>query len=521
MSLTVNSTHPVSLHGGTFNNVAGNLNIVFGDNGLDLLQRRVLEDAMHNSAERPPEPACHPGTRESVLHTLRAWSRDDSPDARLLWLYGSAGMGKSAIAQTLAAECQEDRILGASFFFRRGNMRRGNWKGLFPTLAYQLAAAYPELGNALRQAIERDRLVFGQAMRHQFQKLIVAPFEQSPQLAVRPIIVLDGLDECEDRSVQVTLLNLIVGGLRTGVFPVRVLLASRPEAHLREVLGELANLDVCRHVELHPDPSAYADIHQYLCDEFSRIREWHIFRGVFLGDGWPGEGSINHLVNKSSGTFIYATTVVRYVADEYSHPAERLNSVMALDPHSTAPLDTLYTQILSNGPNKSILRRVLHAVLGKHLFDWNPEVIDCGLNVPAGTSRLALRSLHSLLYVPPVRFDGCDIWTEKDQVRFLHASLHDFLRDPARSLNFFIDTAELDSVLVRNMAAFLSSSPTNRELFHIIAEELITWEFKTIPNPPTDVLLPIFGDVDVQQVAYRATFRFKRFNISSFVDWVK
>ncbi|KAJ7660309.1 hypothetical protein DFH06DRAFT_393389 [Mycena polygramma] len=439
----------------------------YGENGLDILYRSVVKDAMHNSAERPPDPACHPGTRESVLDTLRAWSRDDSPDARLLWLHGCAGMGKSAIAQTFAAEGQEDGIFGASFFFRRGDTGRGSWKALFPTLAYQLAASFPQLRDALRQAVEADKLVFGQAMRHQFQKLIVAPFEQSPHLPFRPIVVVDGLDECEDRRDQVKLLKLIIEGLRTGTFPVRVLIASRPEAHLRDILEAPANSDVCRHRELRADTSAYDDIRRYLCDEFSRIHACYTSRGIPLENGWPGEDAINHLVYKSSGTFIYVTTVVRYVDDEYSHPTERLNSVLALDPHSTAPLDTLYTQILSDGPNKSILRRVLHLVLGTHA--WDPEVIDAALNLPAGTSRLALWGLHSLLSVPPVRVLGCESCTQKHEVKLLHASLRDFLRDPMRSLDFFVDTLELDCALVRTMIEFLSSSPTNQYLFEYVS----------------------------------------------------
>ncbi|KAJ7619766.1 hypothetical protein DFH06DRAFT_72308 [Mycena polygramma] len=515
MSLTVNGTQPVSLHGGTFNNVAGNLNIVSGDNGLDILYRRVLEDAMHNSAERPPDPACYPGTRESVLDTLRTWSLDDSPGARLLWLYGSAGMGKSAIAQTFAAERQEDGILGGSFFFRRGDPGRGTWKGLFPTLAYQLAASYPEFGDALRQAIERDKLVFGQAMRHQFQKLIVGPFEQTPPLRAPPIIVIDGLDECADHDVQTMLLKLVIEGLRTGAFPVRVLLASRPEAHLRERLQADANFNVCRHLELRPDASAYDDIRCYLCDEFSRICEGNTSRGP-LKKGWPGTDAIDHLVKKSSGTFIYAATVVRYVDDEYSHPIERLEAVLALDPHSTAPLDTLYNQILSNGPNKPILRRVLHAVLGSH--NWDPEIIDAALNLRAGTSRLALRGLHSVLSVPPVRVLGCEDCNEKHQVKLLHASLGDFLRDPMRSSDFFVGTPELNSALVRTMIAFLSSSPPNQYLFERIAVDLMIWNCNKLPDPLlTDDLLPTLHDVDVQHVAYLSPL----VCIDGIVDWLK
>ncbi|KAJ7660323.1 hypothetical protein DFH06DRAFT_393706, partial [Mycena polygramma] len=480
----------------TFNTVAGNMTTVnltaYGDNGLDILYRSVLKDAMHNSAERPADPACHPRTRNSVLNILRAWSQDDSPDARLLWLYGSAGMGKSAIAQTFAAKCQDDGILGASFFFKRGDVERGNWKTVFPTLAYQLAASYPQFGDALRQAIEKDKLVLGQAMRHQFQKLIVGPFEQTPPLLVPPIIVIDGLDECADHPVQVMLLNHIIGALRTGAFPVRLLLASRPEAHLREILDEPANFDVCRHLELHPDPSAYADIRRYLYDEFSRIYKCHTSRGVPLGDGWPGEGAINHLVTKSSGTFIYATTVVRHVDDEYSHPVERLDSILALDPHSTAPLDTLYNQVLSTVPNRSMLRRVLHAVA--NTTELNPEDIDVALQLRAGTSRLVLRGLHSLLFVPPVR-------RRWDVVKLLHASFGNFLRDPARSLDLCFATPELDYGLLRTMSAFLSSSPIDSPLFRhrTIATELLSCIVRV---DPTQDLLPVLGLVDIQHTAW-------------------
>ncbi|KAJ7660282.1 hypothetical protein DFH06DRAFT_1044012 [Mycena polygramma] len=449
---------------------------------------------MHNSAERPPDPACHPGTRESVLDTLRAWSRDDSPDARLLWLYGSAGMGKSAIAQTFAAEHQEDGSLGASFFFRRGDTGRGNWRGLFPTLAYQLSASFPELRDALWRAVGKDRLVLGQSMQHQFQKLFVVPFEQAPQLAVRPIIVVDGLDECEDRGVQVILLNLIIEGLRTGAFPVCLLLASRPEAHLREVLEAPANFDVCRHLELQPDTSAYADIRRYLCHEFFRIHQCRTSGGVPLDNGWPGGHAIEHLVEKSSGTFIYATTVVRYVDDEYSHPAERLDSILGLDSHSTAPLDTLYTQILSAVPNtsRSILRRVLHAVVEIH--DWDPEEIDLALRLRAGTSRLILRGLHSLLSVPRVRTIGF-----RYEVKLLHASLADFLRDPARSLDLCIATAELDYALVCTMAMSLSGTPRDTVLFRAIATKFLSCIVNT---PPAHQLLPIMYDIGVQDVAF-------------------
>ncbi|KAJ7789711.1 hypothetical protein B0H14DRAFT_2536015 [Mycena olivaceomarginata] len=103
-----------------YNSVGGNmtqLNVTsYGESGIDILYRSVVMEALHNSGERFPEPACHPGTRIRVLEELRAWSVDTSPESSIMWLYGAAGMGKSAIAQMFAGDCQTQGRLGASFF---------------------------------------------------------------------------------------------------------------------------------------------------------------------------------------------------------------------------------------------------------------------------------------------------------------------------------------------------------------------------------------------------------------------
>jgi hypothetical protein len=55
-----------------------------------------------------------------------------------------------------AGYCQSKGRLGASFFFRRGHPKRGEWNGLFPTIAYQLAKAIPEFMLPLQQVVDRD-----------------------------------------------------------------------------------------------------------------------------------------------------------------------------------------------------------------------------------------------------------------------------------------------------------------------------------------------------------------------------
>ncbi|KAJ7098993.1 hypothetical protein C8R44DRAFT_562834, partial [Mycena epipterygia] len=311
---------------------------------IDLLYRSVVTEALHDSLERFPEPACHPGTRTDILDQLSTWSTDSNPESTILWLHGSAGMGKSAIAQMFSGYCQQEGRLGASFFFRRGHPKRGTWDGLITTIVYQLAKSVPEFLSPLQQAMEADKLIVGRAIPVQFRRLVVEPFCHIPVPQIIPVVVLDGLDECAEHAVQQQILRLFIAAIRAQQLPIRLLIISRPEPHLREVLETNEVLTICRPLQLSANSS---DIRIYLQDEFSRIYSAYLARGIYLGAIWPTSDTLDHLVKTSSGIFIYATTVIRFVSDEYSHPEDQLASMLRLDPQSTAPLDDLYTQILS------------------------------------------------------------------------------------------------------------------------------------------------------------------------------
>ncbi|KAJ7450493.1 hypothetical protein B0H11DRAFT_1822102, partial [Mycena galericulata] len=331
----------------------------YGESGIDTLYRFISIEALHNSGERFQEPACHPGTRTAKLAELNAWSLDTSPTSQLLWLHGAAGAGKSAIAQMFAGNCDAQHRLGASFFFRRSHPKRGTWHNLLTTIAYQLANSVSELLFPIQQAVESDKPIVGRAMAVQFQQLLVEPFRNAKPLQFQPIIVLDGLDECDDHKIQQQILRLFIGAIRVGLFPMRVLICSRPEPHLREVLETPEMSGMCRYSTLSANKAAFDDIRTYFRDEFARIHSEYAGRGINLGVPWPAFETLQHLVSHSSGVFVYATTVIRFVDDEYSHPWDRLESVLKLDPHSTAPLDDLYTQILSALPHTQQSLRIL------------------------------------------------------------------------------------------------------------------------------------------------------------------
>ncbi|KAJ7450150.1 hypothetical protein FB451DRAFT_723530 [Mycena latifolia] len=440
--------------------VGGNMTqlslISYGESGIDRLSHSVVMEALHDSVERFPEPACHPGTRTVILEELKSWSLNTSLKSTILWLHGCAGMGKSAIAQMFSGDCQAQGHLGGSFFFRRGHPKRGTWHGLFTTLAYQLAMSVPELLLPVQQAMDADKLVVGRAMPVQFRKLFLEPLKNMPGLQFVPVIVLDGLDECTDHKVQQQILCLFIEAIRDHHLPIRLLIVSRPEPHLREILEREETSVICHHYPLSVNNSARQDIRIYFRDEFFRIYTEYMARGNNLGPMWPLPETVEHLVNKSSGIFIYATTVIRFIADEYSHPADRLTCVLSLDPRSTAPLDDLYTEILSVVPHGPQQLRILHAIwqgTKDYHLRMDPEQMDSLLDLRPGTSRLALRGLHSLFHVPPI----CTRFGAQDYVRPLHASLGDYLEDSRRSGKWCVSTLWLASDYLHCVIRLLSS----------------------------------------------------------------
>ncbi|KAJ7847241.1 hypothetical protein B0H14DRAFT_3138568 [Mycena olivaceomarginata] len=133
------STFNHTQSGGTFNQVAGNVNYVTGNliqSRISLLQRNIAGDALHNSEQRFPPPLCHPDTRTAVQSTIQVWAADrDHQAPSVMWLYGPAGAGKSAVAQSMAENWAADNLLAASYFFARWRAGGSSGKTLFPTIA--------------------------------------------------------------------------------------------------------------------------------------------------------------------------------------------------------------------------------------------------------------------------------------------------------------------------------------------------------------------------------------------------
>jgi hypothetical protein len=419
----------------------------------DILQRATATAAFHNSDERFDPPKCHPNTRIAVLEKIMRWIKwEEGLDAFIMWVYGPAGAGKSAIAQTIAEMCEDEMILLASFFFSRNDPSRNTVKPLIATIAYQIMFNLPEVRDAILEAITRDPLIFSKSLAIQVKSLIVGPLQPLAQggffnnPASRRLVVIDGLDECSTPKVQQNILEVLANSQRQYGLPLIFLFASRPEQHISLTFNTGLLPSVTTRFALDESYLPDQDIELFLTDKFQEIKSTHRLR-TFIPPQWPLPDVLEQLVQKSSGQFIYASTVIRYVASIRHKPVDRLDIILGIRPPQRdlpfAELDALYTHILSGVEDIQCVLEILSVIFfcdhcdygGRREWNLRPQLIERFLGLQPGDVELYLGDLNSLVYID---HDHRKIQLGI-QIRVLHASLTDFFVDPTRSKIFWIN----------------------------------------------------------------------------------
>jgi hypothetical protein len=358
-----------------------------------------------------------------------------------MWLYGPAGAGKSAIAQTIAERCHARHILLASFFFSRTDPKRNNEKSLIASVAFQIALNLPEAKDAIETAVKDDPAIFHRSVQAQFTRLILEPlsklsatgFYSSTQVPY--LIIIDGLDECYDRQVQQHILHTVLTTIQHPNVPLMFLICSRAEQHLSHVFTSLISGRMATRLSLDDGYEQNADIERYLIDSFHKISMTHPLK-AYIPTTWPTHAVISTLVHKSSGQFIYAATVIKYISSNRHQPTRRLEIILGMQPPRNdrpfAELDALYMGILSSVDDIKATMRLLGVfVFARNLFPKTPELVGEFMFLDPGEVQCLLLDLVSVI-------ECVDNDTE---IRMLHASFPDFLLDRSRSEEYHIDSS--------------------------------------------------------------------------------
>ncbi|KAF9643639.1 hypothetical protein BDM02DRAFT_3123137 [Thelephora ganbajun] len=377
--------------------------------------------------------SCLRGTRTAVLDEIELWTRDfDKPP--IYWLNGLAGTGKSTIAQTIAGRVFANGQLGASFFCSRDFQDRRSLRFIFPTLAVQLARKYPEFRSIFVPLVQSNPEIVDQSLYAQMRNLIYWPLERSN---ISTVIVIDGLDECEDEEPAPAILSLLV--LYVFAIPkVKFILTGRPEPRIPECLrfprfAKVAYAFVLRKVE---SSQADSDMRVFFRQSFLELT-----RHRYELDEWPTEEQLDLLCEQVAGSFAYAVATVKFVDHRNNDPKDQLDRLLRSSGGSAregktkfkanTTLDSLYMSILQeafsdNVPEDDDKTRSILAAVILAANPLSPFTIATLLGFGAKDVFLRLSLIHSLLIFQ----EGVD-----SPVRPFHKSFPDFIIDPTRCID--------------------------------------------------------------------------------------
>ena len=321
--------------------------------------------------------------------------------------------------------------------------------------------------------MELDPTLHTKSMGVQLQALIVKAFKSLSPLPSRSyLVIIDGLDECHDKATQQMILRLLCETITVHKLPLRFLVGSRPESHIRTSFDQESLYTITQRVALDETLNPGRDIRVFLQDGFAKIcAENPILSHVERP--WPRDGIIYRLAHRSSGQFIYAETVLKFVGADFCSPTKQLELVLKSDPTAFSDLDQLYTQILSVYPSTVNIVQVLGFIIAFDRKDL-PEVIEDILEMEEGQLKLVLRGLSSLMENGNGEHlnDGVIPYVIP---HFAHASFRDYLFNASRSGRFHVNPQEYEhQVTIRSFTLIIQLIRSWRQVIFITFSLLFT-----------------------------------------------
>ncbi|KAF9539978.1 YVTN repeat-like/Quino protein amine dehydrogenase, partial [Agrocybe pediades] len=382
---------------------------------------------------------CTASTREQILEDLRSWT-NDLTSAKVFWMNGMAGTGKTTILYSFCQWLEDNSRLGGNFFCSRSSTSCRSLNKILPSLAYQLAHYSPAFRSQLCTVLEDHQSPQTLNVGSQFKWVIETPFEKSKEaIPEGVVIVIDALDECENASEMRLFLETLLKC--AGRLPVKFVIASRPEPIIVTKVQSPGFSPSTIHLH---DIEAFlveADIRKYLKEALSTMYPI------------PSLEQIGQITERSGKLFIYAATVARYInpEDPTIDSSGRLETILGNASDSVDSnlryneLDTLYLNIVSSALADRKLEPkeldIINLILRTVVCAMEPltiKTMSTMLAVDQVQIKKYISRLHSVLHVQQ---------GDTGQVSVLHASFPDFLFDESRSHRFHCDSHEYHAKL--------------------------------------------------------------------------
>ena len=280
-----------------------------------------------------------PGTLEWArdMPEFQAWRLSDlseSSEARITWIKGTLGVGKSIMAAYFIdlLKCQYPNAIIAYFFCRSNQPGLTNARDILRTLAYQCIENDKDARAVLENLKSKGfRITNDLCIEFLFEKLLLEPLRNSPPI----YIVLDGLDEADldvadaQKRPELHVLLTWLAKLPS----TRLLCISRPEAN---VLGVIGPNIVAK--TIHQGDNA-KDIESHV---HKKLEEYPNLKIQFT---MASQDAINYFRENGNGIFLWVELVLKQLTKAKSSSIFQQN----LKGFSTASgsMENLYSTILS------------------------------------------------------------------------------------------------------------------------------------------------------------------------------
>jgi hypothetical protein len=397
------------------------------------------------------------------------------------------GYGKTAIAQSIcrALDNSSSKRLRASFFISAAYAPSRDPFAVVRTIAYQLALRLPRMRTHICASLRAQPHTAIGTLEDHIDRFISSPLREELPTSTPLIIVLDGLNACrrvhgeDGRSLFHQLSRAIVHKqlpiklIASGFSRLPTLIDGCRGSTLASVLPRIVR----------------EDMEVYLRARFETIR----YSREGLPHDWPKPSDISLLAERSEFLFLFASTVLRFVASLHHDPLKRLQEII----DDIAPItsfevmDKLYLRILH-----AIIEEVLDGdrdhvcenfrrIIGSVVLVQQPLTLST-LSLLTGYTPLEIRgtltSIDSLVSVPQTETDSLPI-------RPYHPSFGTFVTHPRRctSVEFCVNPNEghaflaercfllMEKRLRKNMGGIKDGSRANDDipdLAHTVTKHL-------------------------------------------------
>jgi len=367
------------------------------------------------------------GTRTAILQDIESNIKNVN-DLSVIWIRGSPGVGKSALAASMAARLRKlDRHL-ISFRFDHTQSAIITTDALWRAIALDLARLFPSVRQHIHNLVRGNRMPDPSDIDDRFRTLIETPLSTLNDVPPEklPIIVIDALDECgglrhdsSGRDDFESLMHTLKRWVQVDhLKKLKLIITSRPENRITKIFPKSisVHVNIPSGSDVKLGDSVSNDIHAFLK---SRLNDME------MKPAWITK-ALDFLVPGAAGIFIWATTVANFLERD---PEGRFAMLKKGDGKGLKSLYSLYSTIVkaSFGYDLEVEEiRAVVSVIGAMIFarqplDDNALIMLPEVKIPGSDAdRLGLirKGLVSVIDSGPI-------------LRFHHRSFEDFLLSPS------------------------------------------------------------------------------------------